>query len=184
MACTQENGELTIEERETIVLEEVQDQQEEPEEPEENSTNDNIESTSDSSNQNIGSNVEKFDSLPMDIQIALLTPYYDERGEPQGIIDGAYFIQVHSGAGIGRPVFMIERQGDTFHPVDGVTNMGASGYKITHPPQVSVTVDELMTDYESNPDLYDEAATNHYPDKFELASFNKLKKMAEESDSQ
>ena len=29
----------------------------------------------------------------MDTQIALLTPYYGERGEPQGIIDGAYFIQ-------------------------------------------------------------------------------------------
>lgn len=200
VGCNQESNELTKEELETIYREEVQKElekvskAEETEVIEEDSTNNEVEVISESSPQNKESNSEKFESLPMDTQVALLTPYYDERGKPQRISEGMYFIsygleenltfiQVHSGAGIGHPVYMIERQVDTFHPVDGVINMGISGYEVTDPPQVSVTIDELMADYENNPALYDASAANTDGDQLDLASFNQMKVLAEETSS-
>ncbi|WP_404337954.1 hypothetical protein [Planococcus rifietoensis] len=198
--CNQESNELTKEELETIYREEVQkelkkvNEVEKTKEIEEDSTNNEIEVISDSSPQNKESNSEKFELLPMDTQVALLTPYYDERGGPQSISEGLgsilygieesfIFIQVHSGAGVGHPVYRIERQGNTFYPVDGVINMGISGYEVTDPPQVSVTIDELMDDYENNPALYDASAANTNADQFDLASFNQMKVLAEETSS-
>lgn len=198
--CNQESNELTKEELETIYREEVQkelekvNEVEKTKEIEEDSTNNEVEVISDSSSQNKESNSEKFKSLPMDTQVSLLTPYYDERGGPQSISEGLgsilygmeesfIFIQVHSGAGVGHPVYRIERQGNTFYPVDGVINMGISGYEVTDPPQVSVTIDELMDDYENNPPLYDASAANTDADQFDLASFNQMKVLAEETSS-
>lgn len=198
--CNQESNELTKEELETIYREEVQkdlekvNEVEKTKEIEEGSTNNEVEVISDSSPQNKESNSEKFESLPMDTQVALLTPYYDERGGPQNISEGLgsilygmeesfIFIQVHSGAGVGHPVYRIERRGDTFYPVDGVLNMGISGYEVTDPPQVSVTIDEIMADYENNPALYDASAANTDADQFDLASFNQMKVLAEETSS-
>ena len=198
--CTQESNELTKEELETIYREEVQkelekeNEVEKAKELEEDSTTNEVEVIADSSPQNKESNGEKFESLPMDTQVALLTPYYDERGGPQSISEGLgsilygmeesfIFIQVHSGAGVGHPVYRIERQGNTFYPVDGVINMGISGYEVTDPPQVSVTIDELMDDYENNPALYDASAANTNADQFDLASFNQMKVLAEETSS-
>ncbi|WP_271852591.1 hypothetical protein [Planococcus maritimus] len=198
--CNQESNELTKEELETIYREEVQkelekvNEVEKTKEIEEDSTNNEVEVISDSSSQNKESNSEKFESLPMDTQVSLLTPYYDERGGPQSISEGLgsilygmeesfIFIQVHSGAGVGHPVYRIERQGNTFYPVDGVINMGISGYEVTDPPQVSVTIDELMDDYENNPPLYDASAANTDADQFDLASFNQMKVLAEETSS-
>lgn len=200
VGCNQESNELTKEELETIYREEVQNElekvnkAEETEIIEKDSTSDETEVTTEFSIQNKESNSEKFESLPMDTQVALLTPYYDERGEPKRISEGMYFIlygldenftfiQVHSGAGTGHPVYMIERQGDTFNPVDGVINMGMSGYEVTDPPQVSVSIDELMADYENNPALYDASAANTDADQFDLASFNQMKVLAEETSS-
>lgn len=198
--CNQESNELTKEELETIYREEVQkdlekvNEIEKTKEIEEGSTNNEVEVISDSSPQNKESNSEKFESLTMDTQVALLTPYYDERGGPQSISEGLgsilygmeesfIFIQVHSGAGVGHPVYRIERQGNTFYPVDGVINMGISGYEVTDPPQVSVTIDELMDDYENNPALYDASAANTDADQFDLASFNQMKVLAEKTSS-
>ncbi|MDE0583246.1 hypothetical protein ON064_09375 [Planococcus sp. A6] len=199
--CNQESNELTKEELETIYREEVQKELEKGNEvektkeiEEEDSTNNELEVLSDSSPQNKESNREKFESLPMDTQVALLAPYYDERGGPQSISEGLgsilygmeesfIFIQVHSGAGVGHPVYRIERQVDTFYPVDGVLNMGISGYEVTEPPQVSVTIDEIMADYENNPALYDASAANTDADQFDLASFNQMKVLAEETSS-
>ncbi|ANU28270.1 hypothetical protein I858_014860 [Planococcus versutus] len=198
MGCNQESNELTKEELETIYPEEVRkelekvNKAEETEIIEEDSTSDETEVTAESSIQNKESNSEKFEALPMDTQVALLTPYYDERGEPQLISEGMYFIlygldensifiQVHSGAGTGHPVYMIERKGDTFNLVDGVINMGMSGYELIDPPQVSVTIDELMADYENNPALYDASAANTDTDQFDLDSFNQMKVLAEET---
>ena len=180
--CILENNELLNEEVETADQEEVQKELENHKKADESQEGS-------PSEDSIG---EKFGSLPMETQIALLTPYYDERGEPQrisdniffiyyGIEDSFIFIQVHSGAGVGHPVYMIERRGDTFNPVDGVTNMAGGRYEITHPPEVSVSVEELMADYESKPDLYDASSANVSPDKFDLASFNELKAIAEET---
>lgn len=200
VGCSQESNELTKEEHETIYREEVQKElekekkAEETEVIEEDSTNDETEVTPESSSLNKESNSEKFESLSPDTQVALLTPYYDERGNPQQISEGMYFIlygleenfifiQVHSGAGVGHPVYMIERQGDTFNPVDGVINMGMSGFEIIDPPQVSVTIDNLMADYENAPDLYDASAANADADQFDFASFNQMKALAEETSS-
>ena len=198
--CNQESNELTKEELETIYREEVQkelekvNEVEKPKEIEEDSTNNEVEVISDSFPQNKESNSEKFDSLSRDTQVTLLTPYYDERGGPQSISEGLgsilygmeenfIFIQVHSGAGVGHPVYRIERQGDTFYPIDGVINMGISGYEVTDPPQVSVTIDELIADYENNPALYDASAANIDADQFNLASFNQMKVLVEETSS-
>lgn len=79
--CTQESNELTKEELETIYREEVQkelekaNEVEETKETEEDSINDEVEVIADSSPQNKESNSEKFKSLSMDTQVALLTPY-------------------------------------------------------------------------------------------------------------
>lgn len=200
VGCNQESNELTKEELETIYREEVQKElekakkAEETEVIEEDSANVEAEVTPESSSLNKESDSEKFESLPTDTQVALLTPYYDERGKPQRISEGMYFIlygleenfifiQVHSGAGTGHPVYMIERQGDTFKPVDGVINMGVSGFEVIAPPQVNVTIDDLMTDYENAPDLYDASAANTDADQFDFASFNQMKVLAEETSS-
>lgn len=200
VGCNQESNELTKEELETIYREEVQKElekakkAEETEVIEEDSANVEAEVTPESSSLNKESDSEKFESLPTDTQVALLTPYYDERGKPQHISEGMYFIlygleenfifiQVHSGAGTGHPVYMIERQGDTFKPVDGVINMGVSGFEVIAPPQVNVTIDDLMTDYENAPDLYDASAANTDADQFDFASFNQMKVLAEETSS-
>lgn len=184
-ACNQDSAEPI--EEDTVATE---DQLVESLEQENNSVDEESgETTSEPSIESSESIIETFESLPVGTQIALLTPYYDERGDPQNIIDGMFvmygvedsfiFLQVHSGAGSGHPVYMIERKGNTFYPVDGVVSMGVSGYEEAPPPQVSVTIDDLMADYERNPDLYDEAATHTEPNKFDLTSFNELKEMVE-----
>lgn len=61
--------------------------------------------------------------------------------------------------------------------------MGMSGYEIIDPPQFSITIDELMADYENDPTLYDASAANTDADQFNLASFNQIKKLAEETAS-
>ncbi len=208
--CGQESQELTKEEQEEIYREEVQKRLEEEQQPEKTSaqsdTDEEREETKELEETEIftektsdvveNSNIERFEALPTDTQIALLTPYYDERGQPQGITEGAWsimyglednliFLQVHSGAGTGHPIYLIERQGDTFLPVDGVVAMGIDGYEVSPPPQVNVTVDQLLADYESAPDLYDGSAGNTgYYEELNSVSFDEMKTMTlETSDS-
>lgn len=138
---------------------------------------------------------EWFDDLPDDIRIALLTPYFDERGQPEnidgslyihyGIGDDYALIQVHSGAGSGHPVYKIQRQADTFQAIDGVVYMGSNGYEAVSLPSVLVTADQLRADYEKNPDLYEEAAdyTQWDTEYLNLVLFEKQKSMIGQSES-
>lgn len=148
-----------------------------------------------SSSQKAESAGEWFNDLPDDIRIALLIPYFDERGKPEkidgglsihyGIGDDYALIQVHSEAGSGHPVYKIQRQGDTFQAIDGVVYMGSSGYEAVSLPSVLVTVDQLRADYEKNPDLYEEAADyTHWDTEYlNLVLFEKQKSMIGQSES-
>ena len=182
------NNELSKQEQEAIYREEVQKSlKAEEKEEEKDVVTESEEKSSEAdtpSPQKRKSASEQFDSLPKDIQMALLIPYYDERGEPDNIIynrmstsygieGNIIFLQVHSGAGSGHPVYKIQRQGDTFQAVDGVAFMGhASGYEDVAPPTVQVTVEGLMTDYEKTPDIYDMAAESTSLDLEYLTSDN------------
>lgn len=142
-----------------------------------------------SSSQKAESPGEWFNDLPDDIRIALLTPYFDERGKPEKIDGGLYInygigddyalIQVHSGAGSGHPVYKIQRQGDTFRAIDGVVYVGSSEYESVALPSVLLTAEQLQSDYEKNPDLYQEAAEHtHWDTEYlNLVNFEKQKSM-------
>ena len=147
-----------------------------------------------SSSQKAESAGEWFNDLPDDIRIALLIPYFDERGKPEkidgglsihyGIGDDYALIQVHSEAGSGHPVYKIQRQGDTFQAIDGVVYMGSSGYEAVALPSVLVTAEQLRSDYEKNPELYQEAAehTNWDTEYLNLVNFEKQKSMIGQSE--
>lgn len=147
-----------------------------------------------SSSQKAESAGEWFNDLPDDIRIALLIPYFDERGKPEkidgglsihyGIGDDYALIQVHSEAGSGHPVYKIQRQGDTFQAIDGVVYMGSSGYEAVSLPSVLVTAEQLRSDYEKNPELYQEAAehTNWGTEYLNLVHFEKQKSMIGQSE--
>lgn len=187
--CSQETGELLQTEQDTMNQEEVQKASEETKE-------EKVASSAQASNQGaqLQSAGEQFDALPAETQIALLTPYFDERGKPENI-DGYLYInygrgdnyaliQVHSGVGSGHPVYKIERHGDSFEAIDGVVYMGRGDqYEAVNLPSVQVTVEELMADYENAPGLYDQAAedTHLNTEYLNLVTFEQQKSMIGQS---
>ena len=185
--CSTESSDgLTKEEQEAIYREEVRKKldEEAAEEAEKEAAEEPEDEPEDEPEETNGA--ATFDALPKGVQAAVISTFYDERATADSLVNGGMYtsyafdepyliIQVTSGAGTGHPIYLLEREEDTYIPVDGVVYVGADTVESAAPSQVDVTLAELAVEYETNQTLYDQTHDPSYTWDMTLADFNEIK---------
>ncbi|MBC1649640.1 hypothetical protein HCJ13_05465 [Listeria booriae] len=107
----------------------------------------------------------KFDKLPDELQALLIATAIDERSIPpiNGVTvyyneDGDYtLINVHSGAGVGHPVYLLTKKENVITPIKSVVYQGVDGYEKAEIKTNLISKNELYAQYIADKDLYDTA---------------------------
>ncbi|MDH6364574.1 hypothetical protein M2139_001561 [Enterococcus sp. PF1-24] len=109
----------------------------------------------------------KFDQLSEKLQVLLIATTVDERAETPGLLgyvlgynfnQGKLYLQVHSGAGSGHPIFKMTTQSMNIMANGGVAWMGAAyGYETVAIPEVATPKYSLYRQYLNSKKDYDSA---------------------------
>lgn len=116
------------------------------------------------------SELNLYNELPLDIKIKLIASIVDDRAMSfmpdntearmfnifYSIYDDKIYVNVHSGAGVGHPIYLISYDSETVTPVEGVVNAGVGSLEeVTGFDKTTVTKKSLYEKYISNKTIFD-----------------------------
>ncbi|CZR06992.1 hypothetical protein SAMN05216375_13716 [Trichococcus ilyis] len=113
--------------------------------------------------------INAYNELSLPLRVLLVTTIVDERAMSPGLLgytlaynfDEEYLlVNVHSGAGVGHPWFVIRDDLDTVTPIQGLVYMGMSGYWDVEVDSTPVSKADLYNRYMESKDSYDLAVQN------------------------
>lgn len=113
--------------------------------------------------------INAYNGLSLPLRMLLATTVVDGRAMSPGLLgytlaynfDEEYLlVNVHSGAGVGHPWFIIRDDSDTVTPIEGLVYMGISGYQDTAVDPTPVSKADLYNRYMESKDSYDLALQN------------------------
>ncbi|CAM4322825.1 hypothetical protein HCA64_11860 [Listeria booriae] len=107
----------------------------------------------------------KFNQLPDKLQALLIATAIDERSIPpiNGVTvyyneDSDYtLINVHSGAGVGHPIYLLTKKENVITPIKSVVYQGVDGYEKAEIKTNPISKNELYAQYIADKYLYDTA---------------------------
>ena len=90
-------------------------------------------------------------------------------------------VNVHSGAGVGHPWFIIQFDSETITPIQGLVNMGMSGYEDVTVDATPISKIDLYNRYMESKDSYDLALKNVFErPEMTMAQYEKLRSYIKE----
>ena len=113
--------------------------------------------------------INAYNGLSLPLRMLLATTVVDERAMSPVLLgytlaynfDEEYLLlNVHSGAGVGHQWFIIRDDSDTVTPIEGLVNMGTSGYRDAAVDSTPVSKADLYNRYMESKDSYDLALQN------------------------
>lgn len=113
--------------------------------------------------------INAYNKLSLPLRMLLATTIVDERAMSPGLLgytlaynfeEEYLLVNVHSGAGVGHPWFIIRDDSDTVTPVQGLVNMGMSGYQDAAVDPTPVSKADLYNRYIESKESYDIALQN------------------------
>lgn len=119
--------------------------------------------------------IEAYNELSLPLKVLLATTTVDERAmTPELLGFNLYYnfdgddllVNIHSGAGVGHPWFIIQYDTETITPVQGVVYNGASGYEDVSVESTPISKIDLYNRYMESKESYDLAIKNviEYPE--------------------
>lgn len=129
--------------------------------------------------------INEYNELPVPLKVLLATTVVDERAMSPELLgytlsynfDGdVVLVNVHSGAGVGHPWFIMRFDSETITPMQGLVNMGMTGYEEVSVDTISVSKIDLYNRYIASKESYDLALKNvfEYPE-MTLAKYEELR---------
>ena len=129
--------------------------------------------------------INAYNELPLPLKVLLATTVVDERAMTPELLgytlgyhfDGDYvLVNVHSGAGVGHPWFIIQFDSETITPIQGLVNMGMSGYEDVIVDATPISKIDLYNRYMDSKDSYDLALKNVFErPEMTMAQYEKLR---------
>lgn len=119
--------------------------------------------------ESIGRSINAYNGLSLPLRMLLATTVVDERAMSPVLLgytlaynfDEEYLLlNSHSGAGVGHQWFIIRDDSDTVTPIEGLVNMGTSGYRDAEVDSTPVSKADLYNRYMESKDSYDLASQN------------------------
>lgn len=119
--------------------------------------------------ESIDRTINAYNELSLPLRMLLATTVVDERAMSPGLLgytlaynfDEEYLlVNVHSGAGVGHPWFVIRDDSDTVTPIEGLVYMGMYGYQDTVVDPTPVSKGDLYNRYIESKESYDLALRN------------------------
>ncbi|MGB9343931.1 tetratricopeptide repeat protein [Trichococcus sp.] len=117
----------------------------------------------------IDRNINAYNNLSLPLRMLLATTVVDERAMSPVLLgytlaynfDEEYLLlNSHSGAGVGHQWFIIRDDSNTITPIEGLVNMGTSGYRDVAVDSTPVSKADLYNRYMESKDSYDLALQN------------------------
>jgi len=129
--------------------------------------------------------INNFDNLSQAIKAHLATSIVDDRAYAHDLtgftlyynIEGDnLFVQVHSGAGVGHPVYRIQLDSDSITPIDGVVNVSAANIEETTLNSSTISKKDLYNHYSKNKDVYEAGESNvEHADHLNIEYYESMK---------
>ena len=119
--------------------------------------------------EKVDERLNAYNALPLDIKIKLIATIVDDRAIPVEIPDfertmfydfyqvyeDEIYINVHSGAGVGHPIYLFHYDEETVTPIEGIVRVTHDEYQMVEGiNQQPVKKVDLYDQYAANPDLY------------------------------
>lgn len=131
------------------------------------------------------STINAYNELPVPLKVLLATTVVDERAmspELLGFTLSYHFdrnyvlVNIHSGVGVGHPWFILQFDSETITPIQGLVNMGMTGYEEVSVDMTSVSKIDLYNRYIASKESYDLALKNvfEYPE-MTMAKYEELR---------
>lgn len=129
--------------------------------------------------------IEAYNELSLPLKVLLATTTVDERAmTPELLGFNLYYnfdgddllVNIHSGAGVGHPWFIIQYDTETITPVQGTVYNGASGYEDVSVESSPISKIDLYNRYMESKESYDLAMKNvvEYPE-MTISEYEKLR---------
>lgn len=129
--------------------------------------------------------INAYNELPLPLKVLLATTVVDERAMSPELLgytlsynfDGDYvLVNVHSGVGVGHPWYIIQFDSEKITPIQGLVNMGMTGYEEVSVDMTSVSKIDLYNRYIASKESYDLALKNvfEYPE-MTMAKYEELR---------
>lgn len=129
--------------------------------------------------------INAYNELPVPLKVLLATTVVDGRAMSPELLgytlaynfDGdEVLVNVHSGAGVGHPWFIMRFDSETITPMQGLVNMGITGYEEVSVDTTSVSKIDLYNLYIASKESYDLALKNvfEYPE-MTIAKYEELR---------
>lgn len=129
--------------------------------------------------------INAYNELPLSLKVLLATTVVDERAMSPELLgytlgyhfDGDYvLVNVHSGAGVGHPWFILQFDSETITPIQGLVNMGMSGYEYVTVDETPISKINLYNRYIASKDSYDLALKNVFErPEMTMTQYDKLR---------
>lgn len=119
--------------------------------------------------EEINAAVNDFDNLPLSIKVHLATSVVDWRADEHdltgftlyyNIVGDELFVNVHSGAGTGHPIFKIKMDSDSIEPIDGLVSEGAGMELEELDVNTVISKEDLYQKYTVHKNIYDAGQSN------------------------
>ena len=119
--------------------------------------------------ESIDRNINAYNNLSLPLRMLLATTVVDERAMSPVLLgytlaynfDEEYLLlNSHSGAGVGHQWFIIRDDSNTITPIEGLVNMGTSGYRDVAVDSTPVSKADLYNRYMESKESYDLALQN------------------------
>ena len=129
--------------------------------------------------------INAYNELPLPLKVLLATTVVDERAMSPELLgytlsynfDGdVVLVNVHSGAGVGHPWFIMRFDSETITPIQGLVNMGMTGYEEVSVDMTSVSKIDLYNRYIASKESYDLALKNVFEySEMTMAKYEELR---------
>ncbi|HLQ84499.1 MAG TPA: hypothetical protein VK121_11775 [Pseudogracilibacillus sp.] len=120
-------------------------------------------------NEELNDTTSDFDNLSQAIQIHLAASIVDERAKEHdlkgytlnyNLIEDILFVQVHSGAGVGHPIYKLQIDSDSITPLEGIVRVSVEEIEQATVDTRSINKTELYNHYLEHKNVYKDGQGN------------------------
>lgn len=128
--------------------------------------------------------INQYNNLPEELKVYLATTTVDSRAESPNLMGFSIYytfegdrlyVQVHSGAGVGHPIFVLQYDNEYIYPVEGVVNVSIDEVQTAEINPTPVSKIDLLEKYLNSKDSYDNGVANLVKTPDMINWFNNMK---------
>lgn len=128
-----------------------------------------VNETEEENAEELNDNTDDFDNLPQAIQVHLATSVVDERAKEHDLegytlnynfIENILYVQVHSGAGVGHPIYKLQIDSDSITPLEGIVRVSFEEIEQATVDSRSINKTELYNHYLEHKNIYEAGQGN------------------------